>query len=103
MNECVKLVSTYLSDLRPIIPTQGLCPLARRLASQPQAQVPVPTLVPTQLHFHDGSTHPAPNTHSPCLGPFLWSLRFSFCYRDLSRDLTVKRVLTVDRDQDVCV
>ena len=39
---------------------------------------------------------PTPNTHGPCLGPFLWGLSFSFCYSDLSRDLTVKRDLTVD-------
>ena len=98
MSECVKLVSTYLSNLHPIIPIQGLCPPARRLASVSLLDLKFgfqpPPQGPAQLHFHDATTSPSPNPHDTFLGLFCGTLSFRLRYSNLSQNLTVKKCLT---------
>lgn len=94
MSECVKLVSAYLSNLCAIIPIQGLCPPARRLASVTLLDLKFgfqsPPQGPAQLHFHDAVTSP-PNPHDTFLGLFCGTLSFSLRYSSLSQKLTVKK------------
>lgn len=94
----MKLASAYLSSLRPIIPIQGLCPPARRLASVSLLDLKFgfqpPPQGPAQLHFHDAATSPSPNPRDTFLGLFCGTLSFSLRDSNLSQKLAVKKGLT---------